>query len=221
MINGGTETSRQHPCRHHVAGAAGRHWRHQRLAGRRHCHRQFRPGIRPQRQHHRLQCDLGQRRADAGGQRRPHAYGFQHIYRRDRPSMRAILPWRLSGLGAIAASSSIADNAIFDISQVGAGAFIKSLSGSGAVALGGRTLNITNGTGQVSTSVLSGLIQDGGIAGGIGGSLVISGGIQALTGDNTCADACCTIAAWLTSAASAGHAANKPTAAARSSTTVS
>jgi autotransporter-associated beta strand protein len=91
----------------------------------------------------------------------------------------------LSGSHGIMASSSVADNAVFDISQAASSTLIKSLSGSGTVALGGRQLTITNGTGQVSTGVFSGVIQDGGIGGGTGGSVAISGGSEAFTGSNT------------------------------------
>src|SRR5262249_10318122 len=52
--------------------------------------------------------------------------------------------------------------------------------GNGVVSLGGKTLTITNG------SFFNGVIQDGGIGGGTGGSLVIAGGAsQDLGGVNT------------------------------------
>jgi len=44
----------------------------------------------------------------------------------------------LSGTGAIAASGSLTDNGIFDISQTASGASITSLAGSGTVVLGRR-----------------------------------------------------------------------------------
>jgi fibronectin-binding autotransporter adhesin len=88
----------------------------------------------------------------------------------------------LSGIGSIATSSevAIATNGIFDISQTTAGASITTLFGSGTVALGAQELTITNGS-----TTFSGVIADGGIGGGTKGSLIISGGVQALSGVNT------------------------------------
>ncbi|HEY2049172.1 MAG TPA: autotransporter-associated beta strand repeat-containing protein [Caulobacteraceae bacterium] len=86
----------------------------------------------------------------------------------------------LAGSGSIATSSGVAANGTFDISQVIGGASITSLSGSGAVALGGQTLTLTGASGT-----FSGVIADGGIGGGTGGSLVLSGGTETLTGVNT------------------------------------
>src|SRR5262249_47709868 len=92
----------------------------------------------------------------------------------------------LAGIGSIATSSkvAIATGGTFDISQTG-GASIKTLAdaapgASGKVALGAQTLFITDG----STTV-SGVIADGGIGNGPGGSLAVSGGTQTLAGVNT------------------------------------
>ncbi|NWK78056.1 autotransporter domain-containing protein [Aquitalea sp. LB_tupeE] len=79
----------------------------------------------------------------------------------------------LTGAGSISASSSVIDNGNFDISATDSGASIKSLSGSGNVALGNKTLTLTNANDTFS----------GGI-GGTGG-LTVTGGNETLTGANT------------------------------------
>ncbi len=96
------------------------------------------------------------------------------------PSSTATLA--LSGLGSIATSSAVAigTNGTFDISQTTTGASIQRLLGTGTVALGGKTLTITN-----ASTTFDGTIADGGIGGGVGGNLVISGGTQTLSGTNT------------------------------------
>ena len=86
----------------------------------------------------------------------------------------------LTGTGSIASSSAVADNGTFDISGTYAGASIKSLTGSGSVELGAQTLTITNASGT-----FSGVLADGGLFGGTGGSLTIAGGTVTLTGTNT------------------------------------
>src|SRR5262249_59773344 len=93
----------------------------------------------------------------------------------------------LAGNGSIATSSkvAIATGGTFDISQTASGAAITTLadfgaSPSGHVALGGHTLFITNGS-----TTFSGVIADGGIGGGTGGNLAVSGGTQTLAGVNT------------------------------------
>jgi outer membrane autotransporter protein len=95
----------------------------------------------------------------------------------------------LKGAGSIASSSYVSfaptgsGVATLDISQTTSGASVGGLfdtAGIGVVSLGGKTLAITSG------SLFSGVIQDGGIAGGSGGSLVISNGAsQGLSGVNT------------------------------------
>jgi autotransporter-associated beta strand protein len=92
----------------------------------------------------------------------------------------------LKGAGSIASSAFVsfsAPNATLDISQTTSGTSVRGLGspgGSGIVALGSKTLTITSG------STFGGVIQDGGIAGGSGGSVVIaSGAVQALGGVNT------------------------------------
>jgi outer membrane autotransporter protein len=79
----------------------------------------------------------------------------------------------LFGTGSIANSAGVTANGTFDISGTTSGASIMSLSGAGAVNLGGQTLTLTNAAGT--------------FAGTIGGSgkLVIGGGTQTLTGTNT------------------------------------
>ena len=95
----------------------------------------------------------------------------------------------LKGSGSIANSAYVAfagvapGGSTLDISQTTSGASVGGLfdpGGNGVVSLGGKTLTITNG------SFFNGVIQDGGIGSGTGGSLVIAGGAsQALGGVNT------------------------------------
>jgi autotransporter-associated beta strand protein len=95
----------------------------------------------------------------------------------------------LKGAGSIASSSLVSfapigtGAATLDISQTNAGATVSGLfdpTGIGRVSLGSQTLIITNG------STFKGIIQDGGIAGGNGGSLVIAAPLgQDLSGVNT------------------------------------
>ena len=86
----------------------------------------------------------------------------------------------LGGVGSIATSSGVVANGVFDISATAAGAAIVTLSGAGQVNLGSQVLTLTNASG-----VFGGVIADGGIGGGVGGSLVIAGGTQILAGANT------------------------------------
>jgi len=92
----------------------------------------------------------------------------------------------LAGGGTISTSSGVvitSATGIFDISQTATGTTIGTLSGIGPVALGNKTL--TFGSSTVSNS-FGGVIQDGGIGGGTGGSLIIQGaGTQTLYGVNT------------------------------------
>ncbi len=78
----------------------------------------------------------------------------------------------LTGAGSIAAAAGVLAEGTFDIAGTTSGAAIRTLEGTGSVALGARTLTITAG----STS----------FAGGIGGSggLTIAGGTQRLSGTN-------------------------------------
>ena len=89
--------------------------------------------------------------------------------------------------GSIASSGAVnlATGGIFDVSQTGAGASITTLGNTasgqtGAVALGFRSLTVTDG----STS-FAGVIKDGGINNNTGGSFGVSGGTQTLSGTNT------------------------------------
>ncbi|ALX82535.1 hypothetical protein APT56_04750 [Achromobacter denitrificans] len=79
----------------------------------------------------------------------------------------------LSGGGSVAASSGVTSDGTLDISATTSGASVASLAGGGRVALGGRTLTLTNASG-----VFSGVID------GAGG-LVLSSGTQTLSGVNT------------------------------------
>ena len=94
----------------------------------------------------------------------------------------------LSGAGSIADSSGVGlvAGATFDISQstVSGGPVIAGLTGSaGTVALGANTLQVNVASGN--TDVFGGVIQDGGVAGGTGGSLAMVGaGELDLTGVN-------------------------------------
>ena len=81
----------------------------------------------------------------------------------------------LKGSGSIASSAYVGfvSNGVLDISQTTAGARIAGLfsaTGDGIVALGSKTLTITDG------SLFGGSIRDGGIGGGTGGSVVIANG---------------------------------------------
>jgi len=78
----------------------------------------------------------------------------------------------LAGNGSIAASSGVVANGTLDISATNSGAAIRNLSGSGAVALGAKTLTITDAAGAFDGSI-----------NGTGG-LAVTGGALALTGDN-------------------------------------
>ncbi len=86
----------------------------------------------------------------------------------------------LSGTGGIANSSGVADSGTFDVSQTNSSATVTTLSGAGSVALGAKALTISN-----ASTTFSGVIADGGIGGGTGGSLAVGGGTQTLTGSNT------------------------------------
>ncbi|HYD61881.1 MAG TPA: ESPR-type extended signal peptide-containing protein [Noviherbaspirillum sp.] len=79
---------------------------------------------------------------------------------------------KLSGSGGIA-NSSVLDNGTFNISATTTGASIQSLSGSGAVLLGGQTLTLTN-----ANDIFAGTISGS-------GGLAITGGSETLTGNNT------------------------------------
>ena len=78
----------------------------------------------------------------------------------------------LTGAGTIAASSGVVNNGTFDISGTTSGATISALTGAGAVALGNKTLTLSNAAGTFS-----------GIIGGTGG-LTVAGGTQTLSGTN-------------------------------------
>ncbi|WP_435520881.1 autotransporter outer membrane beta-barrel domain-containing protein, partial [Burkholderia vietnamiensis] len=78
----------------------------------------------------------------------------------------------LTGSGSLAASSGIVNDGTFDISGTTSGAAINALTGTGAVALGSRTLTLANAAGTF-----------GGTINGSGG-LTIAGGTQTLSGAN-------------------------------------
>jgi fibronectin-binding autotransporter adhesin len=79
----------------------------------------------------------------------------------------------LIGNGSIASSSGVEDEGTFDISATTAGASVRTLSGSGTVALGNQTLTLTN-----AGDTFAGTI------GGTGG-LTLAGGGETLSGKNT------------------------------------
>ena len=84
----------------------------------------------------------------------------------------------VAGASSLASSSNVVDNAILDISGVtsaagDASATLKSLSGSGQVVLGGKTLNITAAAGTFA-GIISG-----------SGNVTINGGTQGVSGLNT------------------------------------
>ncbi|HEV7407126.1 MAG TPA: autotransporter-associated beta strand repeat-containing protein [Bradyrhizobium sp.] len=81
---------------------------------------------------------------------------------------------QLSGTGSVASSSGIVANGTLDISRVsGTGTSIQSLTGTGNVALGARTLTLTNASSNFSGSVSG--------AGGV----TLAAGTETLSGTNT------------------------------------
>jgi autotransporter-associated beta strand protein len=97
-----------------------------------------------------------------------------------------------SGTLALVGNGSIANSAAvftgpgtFDISQTNSGASINSLfGGPSVVALGGRTLTLTNNS-PFGGSIFGGVIRDGGIGGGAGGGVTIASGETNLQNTNT------------------------------------
>ncbi len=80
----------------------------------------------------------------------------------------------LAGNGSIATSSGVADAGTFDISAAAnGGSVIASLSGDGAVILGGNTLAISNAAGSFA-----------GVIGGVG-NLLVAGGSESLSAANS------------------------------------
>ena len=79
----------------------------------------------------------------------------------------------LSGTGSLG-SSSVADGGTLDISGTSAGATVAGLSGSGGVSLGGQTLSLGNGGGNILGGVITG-----------SGGVSLLAGRQILTGTNT------------------------------------
>jgi len=79
----------------------------------------------------------------------------------------------LSGAGSIATSSGVLNNARLDISATTAGASVATLTGSGALALGSRTLRLTAASGEYSGAIS-----------GTGG-LSLSGGTYTLSGNSS------------------------------------
>ena len=74
----------------------------------------------------------------------------------------------LAGNGSIASSAIVNNEANFDISQISPSfAIVKNINGSGDIKLGSKQLVINNADG-----LISGVIADGGLGGGTGGSLV-------------------------------------------------
>lgn len=85
----------------------------------------------------------------------------------------------LTATGSIPNSPVVISNGTLDISQTTAGASVATLAGSGNVALGSKTLTVTNGS-----TTFYGSLVDGGIGGGTAGNLTIAGGTQTLGGLN-------------------------------------
>ncbi len=79
----------------------------------------------------------------------------------------------LAGAGSIASSSGVVDNATFDISGTNSGASIKTLSGTGIVALGAKTLTLTSASSNFAGAI-----------GGTGG-FTLAAGTETLSGTNT------------------------------------
>ncbi len=90
----------------------------------------------------------------------------------------------LSGAGSISSSSSVVvqTGTTLDISQTSTGVTINDLAGAGTVALGSKILTLNIG----ATEAFTGVLQDGGLGAGTGGSVVKNGsGILTLSGNNT------------------------------------
>lgn len=84
---------------------------------------------------------------------------------------------------ATLATQAVTNQGSVDVSNVTAGTAIGSLSGSGGVLLGARTLTVG---GLNANDTIGGVIQDGGVAGGTGGNFVKTGtGTLTLTGANS------------------------------------
>lgn len=80
----------------------------------------------------------------------------------------------LTGTGSISSSSRVVDNAAFDISGLtGSGTSIQRLAGSGTVALGTKTLTITNANDTFAGTFLG------------SGGLTLASGTETLTGDSS------------------------------------
>ena len=85
----------------------------------------------------------------------------------------------LASNGSIAFSAGVVANGVFDVSAMPS-SLITTLTGNGTVALGGGPLFLTQAAGT-----FGGSLTDGGIAGGTGGSLIVTQGTETLTGTNT------------------------------------
>jgi fibronectin-binding autotransporter adhesin len=79
----------------------------------------------------------------------------------------------LAGAGTVASSSDVVADGTLDISATTSGTSVKTLSGSGEVALGGKTLTVTDGS-----TTFAGIITGS-------GGLTVSGGQMLLSGVNT------------------------------------
>src|SRR5690606_5445299 len=77
----------------------------------------------------------------------------------------------LSGGGNLPSTSTLVNNATFDISQVTTSSTLGAITGSGTVSLGSKLLTIN----ADSPSTFDGIIQNGGIGGGTGGNLTKTG----------------------------------------------
>lgn len=85
----------------------------------------------------------------------------------------------LAGPASIASSAGVQADGVFDVSRTFGSVNIQSLSGSGTGYLGGNSLVLTQASGT-----FSGQLADGGLGGGAGAALSITGGEEVLAGDN-------------------------------------
>jgi autotransporter-associated beta strand protein len=86
----------------------------------------------------------------------------------------------LGPVASIASSSGLANDGTFDMSYATQPVFLQDIYGAGQMNLGKEKLTVTNASG-----LYSGVIADGGGAGGAGASLALTGGMLVLTNANT------------------------------------
>ncbi|WP_232823663.1 autotransporter domain-containing protein [Dyella sp. C9] len=86
----------------------------------------------------------------------------------------------LAGPGSVAQSSDMHVDGVLDVSRAAQTTTLVSLSGRGAVELGGGVLELTKADG-----VFAGSLVDGGLSGATGGGVVIHAGRETFSGRNT------------------------------------